>query len=543
MKIPIVIGVTGHRDLRQQDIPILRQMVRAELEKLKNGYPHSELVMLNSLASGADSLCAEEALKLGISLVCPLPMDVEEYRKDFLVDELTAFDDLLSKADEVFVAPHTESEREDRDYLYRQAGIYVAAHSHVLLALWDGSDPKPDGCGTAETVSFMLHGEYEGAGSCFHAENDGAVIHIRTTRESGRVSFPISVHLIENRTGSLHEVLKMTDCYNADASTIRESADKLIPENDLKTVDETSKKLQEVYHSADVLALRFQKKYLNEIRWFSVFGMLLVLLFLFYDELENNLFLIEYGILIAIYAAAYFISSKRKNHEKYLQYRVLSETVRTQFYLSVAGFSDDIGNSFTWTQRFESTWIREAVSALLIGMSPHSIVSFDTVKVYWIDGQLAYHKRASERNAHKQRFSRKTAGVLLTASVTLLVMVLVFEFIPGMIMERPIISASVSRLFMYPVGQPLTLCSLLKIILGAISAGTVFLTNYFGKLSLERKSMDHEKMAALYAAAKHSLENGTSGRERILLELAREEIIECNNWFSYCRENPPSFDI
>ena len=33
MKIPIVIGVTGHRDLRQQDIPNLRRAVHSELEK------------------------------------------------------------------------------------------------------------------------------------------------------------------------------------------------------------------------------------------------------------------------------------------------------------------------------------------------------------------------------------------------------------------------------------------------------------------------------------------------------------------------------
>lgn len=543
MKIPIIIGVTGHRNLRQQDLPQLRKQVRTELEKLKTEYPHSRLVMLNSLASGADTLCAEEAMGLGISLICPLPMDAEEYRKDFSEDELTVFDDLLSKADEVFVAPHTEPEQDGRDYFYRQAGIYVTEHSHVLLALWDGSPAKPGGCGTAEAVSFMLHGEYDGAGSCFRTENDGAVIQIRTPRESGKNSFPVSVRLLENKTGSLHEVLKMTDCYNAEASGTEGNVDILIPQSDLDNADNHTKKLHEVYRTADALALRFQKKYLKEIRWFSVFGMLLVLLFLFYDELESNLFLIGYGLLIAVYAAAYFISRKKKCHEKYLQYRVLSETVRTQFYLSASGLSDDIGNSFTWTQKFESTWIREAVSALLIGTVPHNIVSFDIVEKHWIDGQLAYHKRALERNARKHQLSHKTASILLIASILLFVIVLAFEFILDAFMEHPILSNCVSRLFMYHAGQTFTLLSLLKIILGSISAGTAFLTNYFGKLSLERKSMDHEKMAALYAAAKNSLEKNISDRKRIINELAREEIIECSNWFSYCRENPPSFDI
>lgn len=260
MNIPIVIGVTGHRDLRQQDIPLLRETVHVELEKLKTEYSHSDFIMLNSLASGADTLCAEEALRLGISLVCPLPMEVEEYRRDFSGDELIAFESLLSQADEVFAAPHTEPEKEGRDYRYRQAGIYIAAHSHVLLSLWDGSPARPDGCGTAEAVSFMLHSEYGGVGNCFHTEHGGAVIHIRTPRKNGKDSFPVSVHLLENRTGSLSEVLKMTDRYNADASVTDESAEKSIPQSDPENADERPRKLHAVYRPLDAPALRFQKR-------------------------------------------------------------------------------------------------------------------------------------------------------------------------------------------------------------------------------------------------------------------------------------------
>ena len=53
--------------------------------------------MLNSIASGADTLCAEVALSLGIDLVCPLLMPASEYRKDF--------------------------QRPTRDFRYRQAGM------------------------------------------------------------------------------------------------------------------------------------------------------------------------------------------------------------------------------------------------------------------------------------------------------------------------------------------------------------------------------------------------------------------------------------
>ena len=256
MKIPIVIGVTGHRDLRQQDIPILRRMVRAELEKLKNGYPHSELVMLNSLASGADSLCAEEALPLGFRLVCPLPLPVEEYRKDFDEAEIRVFERLLSSAENVFVAPDLEPERPDRDFRYRQAGLFVASHCHGLLSLWDGSVAKPDGCGTAEIVAFKLDG-CRTAATPLNADA-GAVLQIVTPRMKNAVNPEISVQLWEKEPGQFHDILTETDAYNRNAAafTPENAPEPLLPEECL--VNTRLKRLSELYAEADGLSLFFQ---------------------------------------------------------------------------------------------------------------------------------------------------------------------------------------------------------------------------------------------------------------------------------------------
>ena len=77
MGIPIVVGVTGHRALRTQDLPMLRAVVTAQLKQLIASCPNSSFVMLNSIASGADTLCALVALELGMRLICPLPMPAE----------------------------------------------------------------------------------------------------------------------------------------------------------------------------------------------------------------------------------------------------------------------------------------------------------------------------------------------------------------------------------------------------------------------------------------------------------------------------------
>lgn len=116
--------MTGHRDLREKDIPRLRELVRQELEKIQKEYTHSTLVMLNSLAAGADLLCAEVAVKLGIVLKCPLPMPAKEYCQDFVGEDFTRLEAMLAEAAEVFVAPDTEPVllETSRDFHYRQVG-------------------------------------------------------------------------------------------------------------------------------------------------------------------------------------------------------------------------------------------------------------------------------------------------------------------------------------------------------------------------------------------------------------------------------------
>src|SRR4029450_11208351 len=86
-RLPLVIGVTGHRDVRDQDIPVLEREVGAIISALQHDYLHGDaetpLIVLSSLAEGADRLVARVALAHGAQLVAPMPMPVEEYRRDF----------------------------------------------------------------------------------------------------------------------------------------------------------------------------------------------------------------------------------------------------------------------------------------------------------------------------------------------------------------------------------------------------------------------------------------------------------------------------
>src|SRR5438094_7688168 len=81
--LPLVLGITGHRDLRDEDIPGLEAAVKAIFADLQARCPNTPLMLLSPLAEGADRLAARVALDMGVRLVVPLPMPRQLYLDDF----------------------------------------------------------------------------------------------------------------------------------------------------------------------------------------------------------------------------------------------------------------------------------------------------------------------------------------------------------------------------------------------------------------------------------------------------------------------------
>jgi hypothetical protein len=102
--IPLVIGVTGHRDVRDADRAALEAAVKAILGELTHLYPSTGLVLVSPLAEGADRLAARAALDLGLPLIVPLPMCVADYERTFRDDgSIAEFRALLARASRSFV--------------------------------------------------------------------------------------------------------------------------------------------------------------------------------------------------------------------------------------------------------------------------------------------------------------------------------------------------------------------------------------------------------------------------------------------------------
>lgn len=524
-RIPLTIGVTGHRSIRPEDGPALLAGIKQALEQLRQRYPQSPLVMLNSLAEGADRLCAQAALELGIPLVAALPLPLPEYEQDFPGEALERFRALLSQAEQSFVAPAAEAvpDRPDRSFFYRQAGIYVSTHCHVLLALWDGG-PGKSGCGTAEAVDFALHRSYRPALSAplFSAT---AVIHLFTPRGE-RTEHPAGTTAIFGDTDAWRTLMDRTEEFNGLVGKPDPDPAPLLPRD--READPLLDRMEQVYQQADRLSLQYARVYRRVLVMLAVVSTLLTACFLLYDEANMHWLILVCGLALLFAWMLQRYAKRSSCHRRYLEYRVLAESLRVQAFLRFAGVGREAVSLLPWSQQAETPWIAMAMTVLGVGEGPRR--SHD-IRACWAQDQLHYHKSARGKAWHKMKGSGRVVGVALFVSVALYLLALVFELLFGGLLSR------------FPaIPNAETYRTLLKLVLGSISAATLFISNYYGKLSLSRSVEDHEKMAVFYERICERL-TLCGQDENLLLLLVREELIENGNWCSYQRDNTPDVNL
>ena len=528
--IPIVIGVTGHRQIQESDRPAITSAVKAELAKLQALCPHSSLLMLSSLAEGGDLLCADAAEELNIPLAVALPRPREDYEHDFSEAARERFAHHCTRADQVFVAPRTEdlpAEGSGRNDQFRQAGIYVATHSHVLLALWDGARDAGTACGTAAAVDFAIQGDFLPAdGLPLRSDGNTAVIHVFTPRGEQRSEAAGSIRILGSREAMLG-ILKKTDDFNLHAQRSELDSRSRLPED--ATGDPVLERSENLSRMAGGLSRRYAHRYHRTLALLAVSSALLTFSFLMYDVLELLWMILGCGLMLlgAWFCLRY--ASRSDCHRRYLEYRALAECLRVQTYLRYAGSRVRTSNLLSWTQREETAWIMDALYALEIG--PRAEQSHN-IRDCWVEAQRRYHQEAGQRSKHMYDRSGRIVMAALIVSVALYLFAVLFELLCGGLAVSPRLSAENAESWRV----------ILKLLLGTISAVTLFIANYYGRLALSRTLSDHRKMERFYTQMCRELDRyGQS--ETLLSAIAREELIENGNWCSYQRDNRPEISL
>ncbi|WP_327416005.1 hypothetical protein [Streptomyces sp. NBC_01233] len=138
-----VIAVTGHMDLTEESVPLVREA----LVTLLGPYVEEGLTGVSCIAKGADALFADAVLSLGGQLIVVVPS--QDYREAKVKSDYVAeFDRLRQAAAEVAVMPYVEANRE----AYEAANSELLRRADKLVAVWDGRPGNGRG-GTADTVA------------------------------------------------------------------------------------------------------------------------------------------------------------------------------------------------------------------------------------------------------------------------------------------------------------------------------------------------------------------------------------------------------
>ncbi|MBR5504311.1 MAG: hypothetical protein IKV87_07715 [Methanobrevibacter sp.] len=275
--------------------------------------------------------------------------------------------------------------------------------------------------------------------------------------------------------------------------------------------------IDNLYAIADNLSIKNAEIHKKILLALSILGPLISIVFFLYFEGEIHGMILLCTILLAILYLIHKQANHLDCHRKYLEYRVLAETLRVQFFLSIAGSKTKVTDIQPWFIKKGIPWIGDIIETLPLD----EVKEKRDIIYFWVFDQKAYHEGALLKAEAKKKREKKITKIAIYVTVLAYLLGLLFEAI--MWIYSPDIDAHLIR-----IG--------LKMIIGSMSVGLLFLESYYGKMSLSETINDHKRMVSLYdKVGKEILKKGET--EEILLYLAHEFLIENSTWYAYQSKN------
>ncbi|MFT5113415.1 MAG: hypothetical protein ACI8XU_000663 [Kiritimatiellia bacterium] len=500
--LPLVVAITGHRDLVASELDSIRATTKSFLLDLQKRFPSNRLTIMSPLAEGADQLVAEVAVELDIDLIVPLPKPRQEYIKDFELTEVRdRFEFLCAKASQVFeicgeippVPKGIDPTKWENDYPYAQLGIYLCGHCHILLALWDGRPSDRMG-GTAQIVKFHhddtmvdVTGMTVSSQELLVDDESDLVFHIVCSRRSEPSKLGLDLKPldwwwytkdhVEPRSKDLPQqhalIFQRTSDFSTDALIHAEKIEtekwSLIEAENEAAVPAGARIIDEMYTTADWLAIHFQKKTLRTLAITHIMGFLMGFMFILYSDMGTwRAFLWIFLIAFASGIISQYLANRGAWQRKYLDYRTLAEGLRVQFYWAVAGVTNEnkwkfAHDGYLKSQNPEIGWIRNVmrVAGIRSDANPNTNVAGVNFTINeWVgneeQGQLGYFKRKSAERIQRAKLTDNFGRASLLVSVSAVLLFLIVGSRIGEFWESIVMVTLGSTLLIYGVREGYT---------------------------------------------------------------------------------------
>lgn len=567
--VPIVIGVSGHRDIPAEDIPALKESIKGELNKFRDRCPNSPLLLVTGLAEGADRLVVQCALELNgsepektrwwsIGAVLALPK--AEFERDFESEtSLAEFRELLAKCAWIQeVSPSGTS----KPKCYELVGNRLAMQAQWLIALWDGKESDKKG-GTACVVRLFREGIKPPRPIL---PDTGPVVHILTRRQSNltetdmqRVGFtndlppdPLGTGGSDKDIARWLTVLDRIDEFNCRIRKLKDSdlegirncrahlnAGQALNDKELTVPALRSSWLQA---TADYLAMKAQKRRNLQFRVVLVLAVAGLNLEQYYSgPAEGEGWIIAIWLLLAILFGALALvvtTLPRLNAEaRYLDYRSLAEACRVQYFWRRSGIDKCAADFHLFDQRDELEWIRQAVRSTELGATePQEPIRGDRLKNVldcWITDQINYYSGRTGFLFHKNRatFLNKLALFFLALAGVVMAATFVVQLLS---------TTDLVKWLQFVYGMLLTWAGATKVYLEVQGHDKHAKSYLRAKQSMEiaEKMISEELSQPPQPGDQSSKEERDGGTQKLLFEIGREALDENGDWVLLHRERP-----
>jgi hypothetical protein len=585
-RLPLVIGVTGHRDLQPQDREPLGAALRAWFAELRRTLPSTPLVLLSPLAEGADRLVARVFLEAGAGerLLVPLPMQLHEYERDFASGESLKEFRALCAAGQSFEVPSTlfreplppEDAPDWRERGYERVGAFIVRYSHLMLALWDGHDTGQRG-GTSEVVRFRLEGLPDrllARGDPLDPPEIGPLYHLPTPRSSARAGtgapgapgapralYPPAWGSHAEAAESTRRFLEQLETFNRDATAFQAKHPTRVERSRAwlysgaagsnaaapaaapagPPLGEAESHILGVYAVADAMALWNQRLAYRMVVFLLVLGVGAVLWNQVYGARADLLAAVGYLSWLLFALLVYYAATRFAWQQKHLDFRSLAEGLRVQFFWRIAGLDVSVADSYLRGHRQELQGVRQSLrfADLLAFAScrlepPCAVERLRFVQREWIEGQRRYFVGAEGRGGIVDRDQRRLrrASWAMRASIALGALALAVTFLQHQLLPP-----------LLPIPLLLAAATLAFASAAAIAA-------YSEIMGLAAHVRNGRKMGEFFRRAEERLKPvlepaddgapplSSEAAERVLIDIGREALAENGEWLILHKDRP-----
>jgi len=380
---------------------------------------------------------------------------------------------------------------EQRARQYAQLGVFLCAHGHILLALWDGKLTDELG-GTGQVVQFhhddIMPGYTPKSAATWQMlvdDESDLVYHIVCSRDRSDGAPREGLRPLEwswfskdpdqPRNREIPEqhqlIFEHSAEFSRDAIGHAEAIDAgkypLYTPEQATELPPGADDINRLFCIADWLAIHFQKKVLLTLRATHLLAFCMGLMFILYTDIRGlSYYMLAFLAFFLISAAIQYWSKRQGWHRKYLDYRALAEGLRVQFYWAVAGVGNDNDSKFTHdhflqTQDPELGWIRNIMRVAGLhsdAARTRSDAGLAFVLREWIGdtagcGQLSYFATKSRDKVKRNRVTERLGHLSLMTSVSVVVIIVIMGArLPDM-WSNPLIVAMGAMLLIYGIRQ------------------------------------------------------------------------------------------